>query len=93
MIRKPDLEVDIALGDFRKLKLIGEVKWRRKIKREELRRIEENLNKFHNVRKILVTPDKSDIEIRSKDIEIWDTGDLLSLARLSTKNTRPQFTS
>jgi len=28
IISKPDLEIDIALGDFKKLEIVAEVKWK-----------------------------------------------------------------
>ncbi len=68
-------EVDIALTRFKRLVLIGEVKWRARIPQREVRRIEE---KLHNVekrfgdveRKVLVVPDAS--AVPETDLEVWD---------------------
>ena len=42
IISKPDHEIDIVLADFNKIVLVGEVKWKNRIDRDEIRKIEEN---------------------------------------------------
>ena len=71
-----DYEVDIALTDFKKLKVVAEVKWRRRIKLYEMKKIEDDLSRF-NCRKILIVPDKNIVEKRMSDIEIWDVKTIL----------------
>lgn len=81
IINKPNLEVDIALADFKKLRVVAEVKWKNKISKEEIRQIEEKLNNFNNFdcEKVLIVPDKKIIKQSLKDIKIWDVSYILKL--------------
>ena len=78
IISKPGFEVDIVLGDFKKLSLVAEVKWKKEITKKELENIEEKLNKF-NCKKLLIVPDKKIVKKKLKNIEIWDVNDILKL--------------
>ncbi len=71
-------EIDIALTDFRKLKVVAEVKWKNRVSKDEIRKIEDVLNKF-NCKKILIVPDKNVLEREPEGIEVWDVNDVLRL--------------
>lgn len=77
IVNKPNLEIDIALAEFKKIKIVCEVKWKIKIKFSELKDIEIKLNKFKDCRKILIVPDKNLIKEKLKDIEIKDIMDFV----------------
>jgi len=72
LINKPNLEVDIALVGFQKLKIVGEVKWKKRVGRAEMKEIEEKLGKFKGCRKILIVPSEKALEKELKGIEVWD---------------------
>lgn len=57
IIEEKDLEIDIALFEFKKLKIIGEVKWKDFISKKEIKKIEEKMNRF-SAKKILIVPEK-----------------------------------
>ncbi len=77
MIRRADMEMDIVLGDFRKVKIVGEVKWKKRVGRDEIRKISEKFQKFRDSRKILIVPDDSCVERVPDDVEIWDVERIL----------------
>jgi len=77
IINKPNMEVEIALARFKKLKIVGEVKWKRRVSKAEIKEIEEKLEKFKGCRKILVVPSEDAVEKEPKGIEVWDTGKIL----------------
>lgn len=68
-ILKP--EVDIALVEYKRLKVVGEVKWKRRVTREEVREAEEKLSKFDAERKILIVPEKHVVSGET-GLEVWD---------------------
>lgn len=78
-INKPDMEIDIALGDFKKLKIVGEVKWKKRISKKEIKLMERKLNKFENCRKILIVPNKKILENLPKKIEVLDVKKILEI--------------
>ena len=78
-IVSPNLEVDIALTRFKKLEIVGEVKWKKKISRKEVMHIEEKLTEF-SCRKILVVPNKKSLEFTPNNIEVLTAKDLVRLA-------------
>ncbi len=80
-INLPDLEIDIALVEFQKLKVIGEVKWVKNLDRDDLEKIEENLGKFKDCRKILIIPDENILPYEPKGIEVWDVRKILELLK------------
>jgi len=61
-IIEKDYDIDIVLKSFQKIKVVTEVKWKKFISRREIYRIEENLNKFRQARKILIVPDSKVLE-------------------------------
>lgn len=83
-VELPALELDIALMGFSKLELVGEVKWRSRVKREEVKKIEEKLSKF-KCRKVLVVPSEDALEREPKTIEVLTPEDLLEIAKRSLK--------
>ncbi len=80
IISKPEQEIDIALADFKKLKVIAEVKWKSHINKQELKKIEEKFEEF-DCKKILIVPDKKIIKRKLKNIEVWDVNNILKLVR------------
>ncbi|WP_297486789.1 ATPase [Thermococcus sp.] len=83
-VEMPELELDIALEGFKKLELVGEVKWKNRVKREEVRRIEEKLGKF-NCRKVLIVPSVEVLEREPEGIDVLTPEELLKLAKESLK--------
>ena len=77
IINKPNMEVEIALARFKKLKIVGEVKWKRRVSKAEIKEIEEKLEKFKGCRKILVVPSKDVVEKKPERVEVWDIGMIL----------------
>ena len=72
-ILKP--EVDIALVRFKKLVFLGEVKWKERVTRKEVREVEvkfgEVESKFGEVeRKVLVVPEAGGVP--ETELEVWD---------------------
>lgn len=82
MISKKDFEVDIALTKFKKLKMVGEIKWKKKISRAEINRVEDVLGKF-DCRKILIVLDKKFVEREPKGVEVWDVKTILGMIKKS----------
>lgn len=74
VIETPDYDVDICLLKFQKPKIVGEVKWEQKIKKEDVERAEEVLSKFEAEKKYLFVPDKKGVV--SDKLEVIDAGDL-----------------
>ncbi|MCL4380659.1 MAG: ATPase [Candidatus Marsarchaeota archaeon] len=66
------MELDIAFLEFKKLKIVGEVKWKDKISASEIRSIENNLNSFKEARRLLVVPDIKVLERRPEGIDAID---------------------
>jgi len=77
IISTPMYEIDIALTDFRKLKVIAEVKWKEKVDKKYIRKLEETFSNF-NCRKILIVPNKRALEKEPEDIEVWDVRRILT---------------
>jgi len=74
-IVEKDYEVDIALTDFRKLKVVSEVKWK-ELREAELKRIENVLNRF-DCKRILIVP-RRDAVRDLEGIEVWDINTILN---------------
>ncbi|WP_231963862.1 hypothetical protein [Thermococcus chitonophagus] len=81
-IEEPKLEVDIALLRFNRLEIVGEVKWESRVRGEEIRKIEEKLQKF-KCRKILFVPSLDVLEREPKNVDVLTPEDLVELARES----------
>ncbi len=72
-------EIDIALVEYNRIKLVAEVKWKNKITREEIRRIEEKLNKFEEAEKILIVPDQTIVP--ETTLKVLDIETIIDLAK------------
>ena len=72
-------EIDIALIEFKKVKVVAEVKWKNKLSRTEIMNVEEKLTRFQEARKILIVPDQSMVPETS--LEVWDVNKILSIVR------------
>ncbi len=78
-IAKPQHEIDIALRDHKQIRLVAEVKWKRKIDRKEVWKIEEKLLRYEKAKKLLIIPSKEILEEEpSKGIIVWDWRDILN---------------
>jgi len=71
-------EIDIALVDFKKLKAVVEVKWRKNITNEVLKEVGRKLEKY-NCRKILIVPNEEELPASSEKLEIWDVKKILEI--------------
>ena len=76
-------EVDIALIEFKKIKILGEVKWKDSLTKKEIEKIREKLN-FFDGKKIIIVPNKRTIKIEG--INVMDVSDFVKLA--SIKNPK-----
>ncbi len=72
-------EIDMALTKFKKLKVIGEVKWKKKVGEEEIRKVEEKFEKFKNVEKYLIVPEKKILKRNPLNIKVLDIEDILKM--------------
>ncbi|HDN17849.1 MAG TPA: ATPase [Candidatus Bathyarchaeota archaeon] len=80
-IEEKDLEIDIALTEFGRLKIVGDVNWSHKISRKDMRQIEEKLSKINAERKLLVVQNRSLLPWKpGEGIEVWDIRTLRTLA-------------
>jgi len=71
-ISKPDLEVDVALREHMKVRVVAEVKWKRNVDSKEVSKIEEKLARFGEARKILIVPSEDVLKRTPENIEVWD---------------------
>jgi hypothetical protein len=83
-IIEKEYEIDIALVDFKKLKVVVEVKWRKNITSEVLKEVERKLEKY-NCRKILIVPNEEELPSSSEKLEIWDVKKILEIIQGKTK--------
>ncbi len=74
-------EIDVLLLEFRKPKVVAEVKWREKLSVENVKRVETKLASFNAKRKILIVPYSE--EIPETDLEVWDINTMVRKARTS----------
>ncbi len=72
-------EVDILLLEFKKPKVVAEVKWRDEISRKEVERIERKLAAFDVRERILIVPHAENIP--ETNLEVWDIKDMVKRAR------------
>ena len=78
MINKPDLQIDIALSDHKKLKVVCEVKWKERVRTGEIREIENKLVRFKACKKILIVKNVKALDREPDGIEVWDVDKILS---------------
>jgi len=71
IISKPEYEIDIALTDFKKLKVIAEVKWKNRVSKKEIEKIEKVFSNF-DCKKILIVPYEKALEKKPKGMEVLD---------------------
>ena len=81
MIRKPNLEIDLAFVDYKKLRVVGEVKWKERIEGREIRKIEEKLSRYKGCRKILVVQSRDCLDSEPRDIEVWDVEGIVEMLK------------
>ncbi len=79
IIEEKDFEIDIALFEFKKLKVVGEVKWKEFVNRSEIKSVEEKLSKFSNARKMIIVPDEKVLEKEPENLELYDADEILKL--------------
>jgi len=72
-------EIDIALVEYQRIRLVAEVKWVGKLDRRAVRNIEAKLSQFPDARKLLVVPDKTIVP--ETWLEVLDVDDLTAMAR------------
>lgn len=72
-------EIDVALTKFRKIALVAEVKWRSRVRREDVRKAEAKLAKYEEARKLLIVPDSSNVP--ETWLEVIDAKDMVKLSR------------
>lgn len=88
LIEEKDLQVDIALFEFKKPAVVAEVKWKQRLYKKEIRKIEDKLGGFAKCRKILIVPNKKCLETEPADIEVWDIKKIIEIAKNSSKKTK-----
>jgi hypothetical protein len=71
-------EIDIALTEFKRIRLVAEVKWKRGLDRSEVRKVEEKLARFPDAEKILIVPDATIVP--ETWLEVWDVNKLRRIA-------------
>ncbi|MGC9166012.1 MAG: ATP-binding protein, partial [Thermoprotei archaeon] len=76
--------IDIALVDFKKLKAVIEVKWRKNITNDIIEETEQKLEKY-NCKKILIVPNKEELPRQPKKLEVWDTKKILKTLQTKTQ--------
>lgn len=74
VIETPDYDIDICLLKFQKPEIIGEVKWKNNVKKSDVRKAEENLEKIDARKKYLFVPDKR--QVKSDSLKVIDVTDL-----------------
>lgn len=81
---KPEIveneEIDIALLRYKKLEVIGEVKWKSFIDKGEIRKIEERLERI-NAKRILIVPSIRSLEREPENIDVLDVDEILKLVK------------
>jgi len=76
-IVEKEWEIDIALTDYQRLRMVAEVKWKINPTTKEIQRIEEKLSRYR-CQKILIVPNKETIDHKPRDIEIWDINTIIN---------------
>ncbi len=71
-IARPDLEVDVALREHMRVKVVAEVKWKSVVDGRELARVEDKLSAFKDARRILIVPSRDALKREPEGVEVWD---------------------
>ncbi len=80
-IAKPELEIDIALREYKKIKVVVEVKWKESVESRDIRKTEEKLHKFKEAKKILIVPSEDILKREPEEIEVWDWKEFLRISK------------
>ncbi len=72
-------DVDIVLFSFKKIKAVGEVKWKKFVSLSEIRKMEEILSKFSCKDKFLIVPEKKVLEKEPRDIKVIDVDEIVEM--------------
>lgn len=80
-IVEKDYDIDIVLLDLQRIKLVGEVKWKETIEKNELFKIESNLSRFKGAKKIIIVPKEDALPYTPEKIEIWDVESILNTVK------------
>ncbi|ASJ12054.1 ATPase [Thermococcus thioreducens] len=80
-IALPELEVDIALRRHKRLALVGEVKWKGKLTRREIRKVEDKLAGLDAERRFLIVPERSVLSTEPEEVDVLDWRDFVELSR------------
>jgi hypothetical protein len=75
-IVEKDYDIDVCLLKFKKPEIIAEIKWKKKIDSEDIKKAEKSLSKIKAKRKILFVPDKKEVKIKT-ELEIMDITDFI----------------
>ena len=75
-VKIEDPEIDFALVSFKRLKVVGEVKWG-KVSAEDVREVEKKLGQYKGAERLLVVPDKTGL--KSDVLRIIEPADLLKI--------------
>ncbi len=76
-------EIDLALLEYKRIRVVGEVKWKTRITRSEINKIESKLYQYPEAEKILIVPDESLVPETS--LKVLDARRLVELAKQSTR--------
>jgi len=76
IIESKDYDIDACLLRFDKPEIAAEIKWKEKIKDDDIRKAEINLNKVKAKKRFLFVQDKEKINLKS-NINIVDIGDFI----------------
>ncbi len=79
-IALPELEVDIALRKHKHLNLVGEVKWKTRLTKKELKSVEDKLTGLDAERRFLIVPDRSLLPREPEDINVLDWRNFVELS-------------
>ncbi|MFA4639457.1 ATPase [Pyrococcus kukulkanii] len=77
-IELPNLQLDVALGSFKRIEIVGEVKWKEFVGRDEIRKIEEKLSRI-DARRFLVVPSLDALEKEPEGVEVLTPEDILRM--------------
>jgi hypothetical protein len=69
-------EVDIALAEFDKIKVVAEVKWQGRVTKADVRKAEKKLEQFEGAEKLLIVPSKE--RIASTELKVVTPKELAS---------------
>ncbi len=79
-VERPELELDVALVEHKRLRLVAEVKWKNKIKKQDIRKAEDKFDKAGAETNLLIVPDKGLLPEKPGNAVAFDWRDALALA-------------